>query len=146
MNVLDLIGAWQLVEFKMRNRDGDINDMQGWIKRGLIIYSTDGHMSATLCMSEQPLRFQSDQPSTGTDAEKIAAFNAYTAYCGRYSVKDDTIFHDVEICLYPNWSGTRQIRTARLSGDELVLTSPEMKVGESEWILEAKWRRVSDYA
>ncbi len=36
-------------------RRGDVNDMQGWIKRGLIIYSVDGHMSATLCMSDTRL-------------------------------------------------------------------------------------------
>jgi len=130
----------------MRNRHGDIDDMHGRMVRGLLIYSRDGHMSATMCVTAQALRFRSDQPSTGTDAEKIAAFDAYTAYCGRFAVNGDTVFHDVELSLYPNWIGTRQLRTARLSADELVLTTPEMKVGESEWILEAKWRRASDGA
>src|SRR5207248_11132243 len=119
----------------MRNRHGDVDDMHGRIVRGLLIYSADGHMSATMCVNAQALHFHSDEPSTGTDAEKIAAFDAYTAYCGRFAVNDDTVLHDVEMSLYPNWIGTRQLCMARLSGDELVLTTPEMKVGESEWIL-----------
>jgi hypothetical protein len=139
MTAHELIGAWRLAEFKRRNGHGDIDDSYSHIMHGLIIYSADGHMSATICMNAQ--RFHADQPVTGTDAEKIAAFDAYTAYCGRYSVEGDTVFHDVEMSLFPNWRGTRQLRMARLAGSELVLTSPPMLDGDGEWILEAKWRR-----
>lgn len=141
MNAEDLIGAWRLADFTMRNSSGAVNAMAGWEKRGLLLYTADGHMSATLFLRETPLRFHSDQLSAGSEAEKIAAFEAHTAYCGRYTVSGDTIFHDVEISLFPNWNGTRQRRAARLTGDALVLTSPTMAMNDGDWILEATWRR-----
>lgn len=72
---------------------------------GILIYTEQGYMSATIARSQRT-RFVSESLFEGRDTEKISAFDEYVSYCGRYEIKGNRIFHKVETSLFPNWIRT----------------------------------------
>ena len=64
--------------------------------------------------------------------EKLAAFDTYGSYCGRYEVKGDKVIHHIELSLFPNWSGRDQERSFEFSRDRLTLRTPSMTLGDVE--------------
>jgi hypothetical protein len=57
----------------------------------------------------------------GTPDEYVAARISYLAYSGPYYVDEERriVEHEMAVSLFPNWSGQRQVRVARLDGDQL---------------------------
>jgi hypothetical protein len=49
---------------------------------------------------------------------------SYVSYCGRYEVRGESVFHHVEMSLFPNWVGTQQERYFQFAGDRLILSTP----------------------
>ncbi len=111
---------------------------------GLLVYSGDGTMITVLGPGERP-RFESGDVTGGTDAEQARAFATYVAYGGSYEVDGDTVSHQVETSLFPNWIGTVQRRRWELdeTGRRLTLTSPPVALGGATRIQRLSWERVS---
>jgi hypothetical protein len=80
---------------------------------GFLTYTGDGRMTAILVSSgRQPLSVA--DPVAAPAAERAEAFATCTAYAGRYTFDRDRVTHHVEVSLFQNWTGTDQIRFARL--------------------------------
>ena len=120
----ELIWSWELEVFEVRLPDGTCLMPMGSDARGRLIYGADGRMSATLCAADRPPLSVPRLEAYGKAplAEKAAAFDAYLAYVGRYTVDGESVVHHVELASVPNIVGEQQRRHAVLEGDVLTLS------------------------
>jgi Lipocalin-like domain len=146
----DLVGTWRLVSWQSHRSDGTtVAPFGGAPATGLIVYSADGFVSATLMQVDRaslgrPVRTSADvAEAAGEEVE--AAFKGYMAYCGTYSVGDDgrTVTHHLECALYPDWVGTDLVRFGTLEGGRLVLTTPPVEVDGAEQHGVLVWERAA---
>ena len=118
-----LLGAWELESYVDIAEDGLVAGKPlGDDARGMLIYSSDGFMSAQLArVGRRP--FLSGDWFAPTPAEMEGA-SRYIGYCGRYSVDEEarSVVHEVAISFFPNWEGHAQMRRARRTDRGLVLT------------------------
>jgi hypothetical protein len=138
-----LVGAWRLRRWLALAEDGSESKPMGEAPEGLLVYSGDGTMIGIMGPAARPL-FASDDVTGGTDNERAQAFATFIAYGGHYEIEGDTVRHDVEASLFPNWIGTVQRRRWDLSEDWrlLTLTSPPLALGGVVRVQQLTWERV----
>lgn len=120
-----LIGAWRLVSCVETDiGTGEIFLPMGEHPLGFLLYTSDGYMSAQLADASRPW-FASGDMYRGTPEEYAAASVGYLAYSGPYRVDEANcmVEHAMDVSLFPNWQGQRQLRVAELAGDTLVLAT-----------------------
>jgi len=103
----DLLGSWHLESWTMgySNRD-DFSYPFGEEPHGLLLYTDDGWMSASISRKERAA-FPEDVPFRKIpEADKAEAFSSYFHYAGRYRVVDGDVIHYVSQSLNPNFPGT----------------------------------------
>ena len=106
----DLLGAWRLESWSFVYDDGrPVEYPLGPDAKGLILYTADGHVSATLMR-------------TSGAAESFA-------YAGRYDVRDGAAFHSIEVATNPTLIGITSTRYIALDGDRLTLSGPDFSTG-----------------
>lgn len=133
----DLLGAWELASWSLVYADGRPPEYpMGEDARGIIMYTPDGHVSATLMQKARP---------AAAPASPSAAAEAYAqsfAYAGRYTVRDNTAYHAIEIATNPALIGITSTRHIELAGDMLTLSGPDFAAGSprSQRIV---WRRAN---
>jgi hypothetical protein len=138
-----LIGSWKLVSYEARNDDGrGVIYPLGKDAKGYLLYTPDGYMSAQIMQLNRP-RFQTADPSGGTDAESALAARGYLAYSGPYHVEDDSVVvHQPEVGLSPNWVDQTQSRRAALIGRRLELSATgPMPFGQEQLTAVLVWER-----
>ena len=54
-----------------------------------------------------------------------------------------TVTHHLQVCKFPNWEDSNQVRHFRLSGDILELVSEPILLDGREWVVTLSWQRVS---
>ncbi|HGL6718156.1 lipocalin-like domain-containing protein [Burkholderia contaminans] len=138
-----LVGAWRLVSYEIRPRDGSaITYPLGRDARGWILYTPDGYMSAQLMAAGRPPYADGDLQG-GTADERAAAAGGYIAYSGPFQVADDgTLTHEMDVSLFPNWIGNVQQRAVRLYGDRLQLgTAAPIRIDGREVDAVLLWER-----
>ena len=118
----ELVGTWRLEEWAFSLEGEPPRHPFGADAVGLLIYTADGRMSATL--------MRRDRPPLGTrtlaaapEAARAEAAAGYLAYAGRYRVEGAEVVHTVEVSLLPDWIGQEQRRGLRLEGARLTLTT-----------------------
>lgn len=139
----DLVGTWQLESWTIgySNRD-DFSYPYGEDPQGLLLYSDDGWMSASIARREREL-LPEDVSYRKLPAEmKAAAFTSYFHYAGRYRVQEGDVIHYVSQSLNPNFPGTEQLRHAELDGQTLVLSGKDT-VGEVVRFHSLVWHRTA---
>ncbi len=130
-----LIGTWRLVEFADLDKDGKWVYWFGEHPRGYFVYDATGHVHIQV-MKVPPLapfpEANSDDGKLPTAEHALAAFTAYLAYFGTYTVdaKKHVVTHHVEGSLSPDYTDTDQPRPFKLEGDRL-------EIGDGK-----NWRRV----
>lgn len=89
------------------------------------MYDSLGNMSVQIARKERP-RFTSADRMSGSAEEKKTAFESYVAYYGRYRVdeRERTVTHEVQQALFPNWSGSKQVRYYIFADRKLTLRTP----------------------
>ena len=120
-----LIGAWRLVRYVERPLDGSpLREPLTTQPHGLILYTADGYMSAQLSAPGRT-PFASGDWFMASPEEFAAEGSTYIAYSGPWEIgpEANTIIHGMDVSLFPNWSGQRQMRRVRLDGDRLFLAS-----------------------
>jgi hypothetical protein len=139
-----LIGAWQLVscvETDVETRE--IFLPMGPNPVGFILYTPDGYMSAQLS-SQDRADFASGDMYRGAPEEYVVAGISYLAYSGPYRVDEArrTVEHGMDVSLFPNWQGQRQLRIPELDGETLVLATdrPTLFAGSLK-TARITWRR-----
>ena len=111
---------------------------------GFLIYSADGFMSVQLSTAKR-LLFQGNDPFCGTPHEYTEAASRYIGYCGPFHVDplNSSLVHEMQVSLFPNWLGQRQVRRFQIEGDLLRLaTDRPMNFGGALKTATLVWRRV----
>lgn len=143
-----LIGAWHLVRYVERPVDGSpAREPMTQNPQGLILYTSDGYMSAQLCTPGRR-HFASNDWFVGSAEDFRAEATSYIAYSGPWEIgpEPDTLIHGMDVSLFPNWSDQRQIRKVQLDGDRLVLRSQApVRSGGTLVDAELEWRRASPW-
>lgn len=132
----DLIGAWRLESWSLVYEDGRADEYPlGRQAAGFILYTADGHMSATLARA-------GSKPLASNDAtEKAQAYDDCFAYAGRYEVRDGVAFHSIEVATNPALAGITSTRHILLDGSRLTLSGPDFSPGAPRFH-RIIWRRV----
>jgi hypothetical protein len=143
-DVEKFIGAWRLLSLEARSSPGDVSYPFGKDAAGYLLYTREGYMSASV-MQARRVQFPSLNALAAPAGEKVAAFDTYSSYSGRYEVRGEKILHHVEVSSFPNWSGRAQERFFAFSGDQLTLTAPPMQIGGVEQRLVAIWQRLHSH-
>ncbi len=109
VSAADLVGGWRLMSWSFVYADGRSEDFpMGADARGLILYTPDGRVSATIMRADQSECF---------------------AYAGRYEVRDGAVFHSIEISTNAALIGLRSTRHIALEGNRLTLSGPDFQAG-----------------
>ena len=130
-----LVGTWRVVEFADLDKDGKWVYWFGEHPRGYFVYDATGHVHIQI-MKVPPLtpfpEANSDDGKPPTPEHALAAYNAYVAYFGTYTVdiEKHVVTHHVEGSLSPDYTDTDQPRPFKLKGDRL-------EIGDGK-----TWRRV----
>lgn len=138
-----LPGYWRLLSWEVRRADGHITTPFGPEPRGLLVYGANGLMTAQLGDPRRP-NFAANDRALGTPAELKAAFEGYTAYFGRYEVDEarQTVVHYPDLALFPNYTGTPQVRRVRLDGSRLTLSTDSISYQGQPQIYVLLWERL----
>lgn len=124
-----LHGAWLYQAWEIRYADGRITTPFGADACGLLVYTPDGFMTATI-MAGGRKGFGVANPRLATAMQKAAAFDSYFSYAGRWFLQDHRVRHEVTLALNPGLMGTLQWREAELSGQHLSLSARENNAGD----------------
>lgn len=138
-----LVGAWKLVTFEFRKKDGSVIYPFGEKARGSIIYTEAGRYSAQLMRLDRP-KFVSGDQMQGTAEEMEASYKGCISYFGTYEIQpeDGLLVHYVEASIFPNMEGSRQKRFFELSGKRLQLKTPPIRVGGERAVGVLLWEKV----
>ena len=130
-----LIGAWRLVSWSLVYADGRAPDYPlGEDAQGILMYTADGHVSATLMKKARPAE------APVSEAEAARAYGESFAYAGRYEVRDGAAYHSIQIATNPALIGITSTRHIALEGDGLILSGPDF-AARSPRTQRIEWRR-----
>lgn len=139
MQPQDLCGAWALTGWTITRADGSVAHPFGPDATGLLCYTPGGTMSACIARAVRA-DWSTGTPRSAPQAERLAAFDSYFHYAGRWRVELreglPQVIHDVTHSLNPGFVGSQQVRQVDLHGDVLVLSAIE---GARHHVL--GWRR-----
>ena len=140
-----LVGGWRLLAWETRDSAGNVGRPLGDHPEGRLLYSADGLMSVHMARaSREAFREVSGNPFGGGPEQAAAAYRSYLAYSGRYRLDGDTVVHEVDLSLFPDWVGHSQARRVTLTGSRLVLgIPPQPLVGGGQQTGEVTWLRES---
>ncbi len=118
-----LLGTWRLISIQDTMKDGTVPSQPelGSHPVGFLMYEPDGHMCAALMNPDRPAW---KDPYKATDAEKIASFDTFIAYCGSYKLDSEhsTVTHYPEVAWLPAYVGSTQPRPFKLESNRLTIT------------------------
>lgn len=120
------VGVWRLLSIEYRTDDGALVESPfGAEPEGTIMYDSLGNMAAQIGRKDRP-RFSSADRMAASVEEKNAAFESYIAYFGRYRVneRERSVTHEVQQALFPNWTGSKQVRYYTFADSKLTLRTP----------------------
>jgi hypothetical protein len=132
-----LIGSWRLLSFELQSPDGSISHPFGKSVSGYLFYNEQGFMSAAF-MGVDRAHPDSDDLA---EVAKGVNFDAFNAYTGPFEVKEDRIYHYVEVSSLPQWKGTTQERIFNIDGDRLVIETVPLQIAEQSPVGLLIWER-----
>lgn len=138
----DLIGAWQLQSWSLVYEDGRPSEHPlGHDAKGLILYTADGHVSATLMRAGRQ-----SIGDGGTEARARACDDCF-AYAGTYEVRGEAVFHTIVVATNPALAGITSTRNILLDldGRRLTLSGPDFSPDARRW-QRIVWRRAGPAA
>ena len=139
----DLQGTWQLESWTIGYSDrDDFTYPYGEDPQGLLLYTNDGWMSASIARHERAPLPEDVSFRKIPDELRADAFASYFHYAGRYRVVDGDVIHYVSQSLNPNFPGTEQVRHAELDGQTLVLSGKD-QAGEVVRFHSLVWHRLA---
>jgi hypothetical protein len=118
-----VLGTWKLVSYVRQDLpSGATSDVMGPHPSGYINYSSDGRMMVLIVASGR----KKPAGPVATPDEAEALIRSMLAYAGTYSLDSEakTVTHHVEISWDQSRAGTDQVRTYKLEGNHLTLTTP----------------------
>lgn len=126
INKEQLEGTWQLESWTIGYSDrDDFTYPYGEDPQGLLLYTADGWMSASISRNDRALLPPDVSFRKLDEGVRADAFTSYFHYAGRYRVLEGDVIHYVTQSLNPNFPGTEQLRHAELDGQTLVLSGKD---------------------
>jgi len=113
----DMFGSWSLEEWYVERDDGSRTYPMGRDAQGVIMYTTDGYMTAIVHAKGRVL--PADRPS---DDDRIGAFTSYVNYAGTWQVDGDAVSHSVDHALNPNMQGLTVTREVVHEGNRMTFS------------------------
>lgn len=131
-----LLGAWHLRRWDIRYGDGRAPTLPyGEDAIGLIVYTSDGWMSASIARGARP-RLSGESVRSSPEPERLAAFESYFGYAGPYALRvhdgQAQVVHSVTMSLNPNFVGTEQVRNMQFDAEGRLTLSASDTVPGSE--------------
>jgi hypothetical protein len=137
-----IAGTYSLISVDNLSADGSRVHLYGDHPHGILIMDDKGNYSLQIVNENRP-KFATGDKSKGTDEENKLAIQGFNAHFGTYSV--DTGKHKITFYIqyasFPNWEGTKQIRTFEFDGKVFKYTVPKPTTGGSV-TGEVVWKRV----
>ena len=134
-----LDGTWKLVAWRRIAGDKTVTYPLGADASGELSYTPGGRMAVQITAVNRPV-LDTDDPLGGDERARAGAYSTYLAYFGTYEIQDKTVVHRIEGSLYPNWCGQKQVRPLVIEGEELVLRTPPMQLGDGSTVVnELAW-------
>ena len=131
----ELLGAWHLVSWSLVYADGRPPEHPlGADATGILMYTADGHVSALLMRKARPAT------APANPAEAAAAYADSFAYSGRYTVREGTAYHAIEVSTNPALIGVTSTRHIDMTDGRLTLSGPDFAAG-SPRTQRIEWRR-----
>ena len=120
----DFIGTWHLAGFKLVNETG--TESKPWLEgsKGMLLYGTDGYMSAIISI-----------------IDKTGGKPKHLAYCGPFEVEHDRVIHHVDMSSEAQLVGQAQTRLTDLNDGILTLTSSPSIYGGIKSKALLSWKR-----
>ena len=126
-----LIGVWDLVSYEDHRPNGEVLHRWGQRPSGVLTYSRSGRMTVQF-MRDPRTTFAAGRVwspdnqtllPTASPTEIRDAYAGYYAYFGTYEVDEraQTVTHHIKASLRSHEVGADNVRSFRLSGDQLVL-------------------------
>jgi hypothetical protein len=116
-----LYGTWRLVsDVRQDVETGAKTDNFGKHPVGFLSYARDGRMCAIEVAEQRP---SPADLAKLTDSDRAALFKTMLAYAGTFSFDGKVVTHHVDISWNNNWTGTNQLRNARLEANRLYITT-----------------------
>jgi hypothetical protein len=137
-----LIGTWRLDAWHRIAADGARTEPLGPGANGLIAYTADGFMFATLTAPNRP-PFAGPDPFGGDAEECRRAMATGLSYCGRWHLEGDRLVHRVELSMFPNWVGVEMVRTVIFESDRVVVRTPSVDNGDGPVVFELVLRKAA---
>jgi len=111
-----LVGSWKIISWVQEFQDGgESRPEYGRNPIGYIVFTPGGRM---MVMLEGEGR-----KSPTSDQDRLALFRTMGAYTAKYSVEGDKLIMKVDAAWHPDRRGTDQVRSFKLEGDKLYVTS-----------------------
>ena len=136
-----IVGVWRLTKFISEETETkEISTPFGEEPSGHMVFTAGGHVMALgVGSGRRPL-----SASHPTDAERAELFKTLFAYSGRYRIEGETIVHDVEASWNEGWTGTAQVRMAKVDGNTLAVRTAPFRSPQTgqEVVATAYWERV----
>ena len=125
-----LLGAWQLQRWSISYSDGRPDSLPyGADAQGLICYTADGFMSASIARAGRP-RLSSESVRSAPVEERLGAFESFFQYAGPYEFRrgpelptGQQVVHHVVMALNPNFAGTDQVRNVEFDANGVLTLS-----------------------
>jgi hypothetical protein len=125
-----LVGTWEWVSVDNTLPDGTRTQPFGPKPGGYLIFGADDRFFWLITRPGRA-KFASGRRDQGTPDENKATVQGSLAYCGTYSVDNETLVMRIEASTYPNEEGAEQRRAFALSGDQLTWKNPTVSTGAS---------------
>lgn len=123
----DLLGAWRLLSLEHRLGTGQWEDAGTW--QGRLLYGEGATVSILLVL-------ESNDPS-----HTFPAPDELVSYFGTFELDRSVIQHRIELAARPSWTGTTQVRPARLVDGKLELVTPEFSTSRGLMQSRLRWSR-----
>ena len=104
-----LVGSWKLVDWTVRMNGGRETRPFGGRATGIITYTDEGRMTASLMKADRPT-IGTRSFNEATAMQRASAAAGYLSYAGTYEIIGDEVHHHVDLSLFPDWVGGTQIR------------------------------------
>lgn len=122
-----LQGTWHLLAWEIET-EGRMTHPFGPDATGVLHYTDDGGMAVCIARADRP-KWSSGTPRNAPDGERLAAFESFFHYAGRWRIEDRNgqavVVHSVTHSLNPDFVGSEQVRDVGLDGDTLTLSARE---------------------
>jgi hypothetical protein len=118
----EILGTWKLVSYVREEvPSGAKSDVMGAHPSGYIYYGRDGRMMVMIVGGER----KKPAGTVATPEEAQALMTSMLAYAGTYTVdtRAKTVIHHIEISWDQSRAGTDQVRSYKLEGNHITLTT-----------------------